>query len=111
MAAPSRALKTATDANRPSPGRHDSKAPTTHSSSSNVTITPAIDHRHGPQPQEIRTGRDRTLVERLDRMDLFDAPEFAANFEKVDAYSEALGCIERDLAVGLETEAGGAGHD
>ncbi|KAJ6787016.1 hypothetical protein PWT90_08407 [Aphanocladium album] len=77
----------------------------------NVTLTPTINHRRRPQPQEIRTGRDRALVEGLSRVNLFDAPQFAAYLKKVDSDSKALGCIERDLAVGLETEAGGPGHD
>ena len=44
-------------------------------------------------------------------MDPLDASHVTADLEEVDFDLEPMGCIERDLAVGLETEAGGPGRD
>jgi hypothetical protein len=74
-----------------------------------LPITPTFNHRHGPKPQEIRLGRYRSTSEGLCRVDPFDAS--VTDLNEVETDTEALGSIERNLAIGLETEAMGAGRD
>lgn len=61
---------------------------------------PSINHRHGPQLQEIRLGCNRSFKEGFCCMDPLDAP--VVKLYQVDFNFESLGRIERDLAVGLE---------
>ncbi|KDN66164.1 hypothetical protein CSUB01_04705 [Colletotrichum sublineola] len=68
----------------------------------NLPITPPFDHGLCPQSQEIRLGRKRPPKEGCRCVNHVDAS--AADFDKVDSDTEALRSIERDFAVGLETE-------
>ncbi|KAL1844762.1 hypothetical protein VTK73DRAFT_1832 [Phialemonium thermophilum] len=74
----------------------------------NVAFPSSTHHRHGPQQQQIRHGRDRTVVERLRGVDPFDAP--GPELDGVNADAKSLRSIEGDLAVGFDAEVEGAGR-
>ena len=71
-----------------------------------ITIAPTIDHRHGPQQQQIRLRRKSTAVHWCRLVDSFDGP--LSDLEEVDVDPETLGGIERNHAVGFAREVEGA---
>ncbi|KAH6686695.1 hypothetical protein F5X68DRAFT_240147 [Plectosphaerella plurivora] len=74
-----------------------------------ITLAASVHRRRGPQQQKVRHGRDRTAVKRLCRVYALDNP--FSDLDEVNTDSEAQGCVERDLAVGLDAKIRGASQN